>query len=362
MSVRVGLAGAVALVVLALGIGCTGRVQGASDSAPPAFPVKVQLAQKQRVGECTEYLATLRSRNSAVLQPQVEGNITRVFVRSGDHVSPGMPILEIDPLKQQATVNNQEAAHRARLANLEWTRSDLQRKKELFAAGVVSRQDLDQSQAAYDAAKADVDAMEAGVQEQRVQLHYYTVKAPAVGTIGDIPVRVGDRVKTDTTLTTLDTGGELEAYVSIPAEKAAAVHRDTTVEVLGDDGTPATRASVSFISPRVDNTSQLLLVKATVPNQAHHYRNEQMVHVRLVWNEVDRPMLPVTAVARITGQTFAYVAEDSGKQVVARQRPVRLGDIVGNDYVVLDGIKAGDRIITSGVQMLADGIPIKPQS
>jgi RND family efflux transporter MFP subunit len=362
MFVRVGLGGAVALVALALAIGCTGRVQGASDSAPPAFPVKVQVAQKQRVGESTEYLATLRSRNSAVLQPQVEGNIIRILVRSGDQVSAGTPILEIDRLKQQATVNNQEAAHRARLANLEWTRSDLQRKKDLFAAGVVSRQDLDQSQAAYNAAKADVDAMEAGVQEQRVQLHYYTVKAPAAGTIGDIPVRVGDRVKTDTTLTTLDTGGELEAYVSIPAEKAAAIRRGTVVEIPGEDGKPATRANVSFISPRVDNTSQLLLVKATVPNQGHHFRNEQVVHVRVVWNEVDRPMLPVTAIARITGQTFAYVAEDNGKQIVARQRPVRLGDIVGNDYVVLDGIKAGDRIITSGVQMLADGMAVKPQS
>jgi RND family efflux transporter MFP subunit len=248
------------------------------------------------------------------------------------------------------------------VANLEWTRSDLERKKALFSAGVIARQDLDQSQAAYDSAKAEVEAMEAGVREQQEQLHYYTVKAPAAGVIGDLAVRVGDRVRTDTALTTLDPGGELEVYISIPPEKAAAVRVGTPVQVLGDENHPDTRAAVSFVSPRVDPASQLLLVKALVPNQDHRYRHEQVVHVRVIWNEAQRPLLPVTAVARITGQTFAYIVEEDGKQNVARQRQVRLGEIVGNDYVVLDGIKPGERMIVNGVQMLADGMPVQPQS
>jgi RND family efflux transporter MFP subunit len=362
MGLRVNIGGAMALLLLAAGAGCTGRVQGAHEGPPPAFPVKTLVAQAANVGESTEYLATLRSRSSAILQPQVEGNVTRVLVRSGDYVEPGAPLLEIDPLKQQATVNNQEATHRARLANLEWTRTDLERKKALFAAGVISRQDLDQSQAAYDSAKAEVEAMEAGVREQQVQLHYYTVKAPAAGVIGDLAVRVGDRVRTDTTLTTLDKGGELEVYISIPPEKASQVRLGTAVQVLGEDGRPATNSAISFVSPRVDPASQLLLVKALLPNQDHGYRHEQIVHVRVIWSQAQRPMLPVTAVARITGQTFAYVVEENGNQSIARQRQVRLGEIVGNDYVVLDGIKPGERMIVDGVQMLVDGMPVQPQS
>jgi len=362
MAVGLRVGGTVMLLILAVGTGCTGRVQGAHEGPPPAFPVKTQVAQPERVGDSTEYLATLRSRSSAILQPQVEGNVTRIFVHSGDYVQAGTPLLEIDPLKQQATVNNQEAGHRARLANLEWTRSDLERKKALWDAGVIARQDLDQAQAAYDSAKAEVEAMEAGVREQQVQLHYYTVKAPAAGTIGDIAVRVGDRVRTDTTLSTLDKGGELEVYISIPPEKASSLRLGTPVQVLGDNGGPGARTTVSFVSPRVDPASQLLLVKALVPNQDHGYRHEQIVHVRIIWNEVQRPLLPVTAVARITGQTFAYVVEENGNQSVARQRQVRLGEIVGNDYVVLDGIKPGERIIVNGVQMLADGMPVQPQS
>ncbi|MFB3813046.1 MAG: efflux RND transporter periplasmic adaptor subunit [Terriglobales bacterium] len=368
MSNRVcwGLFSALALLGLLSLAGCSHPAEAnggaAAAAGPAAFPVKVQVAQPQRVGESTEYLATLRSRDAAVLQPQVEGQVTRIFVRSGQVVEAGTPLLQIDPLKQQATVNNQEAARRARLANLDWSRKELERRKQLFAAGVISRQELDQAQSAYDAAVADVDALEAGVREQQVQLHYYTVKAPAGGVIGDIPVRVGDRVKVDTVLTTLDSHGGLEAYISIPAEKAADVRPGTVVEILDDQDKPVVRSAISFISPRVDPATQLLLVKAPAPNGNRRFRNEQVVHVRVVWQQVERPLVPVTAVSRVSGQTFVFVAEKSGDKLVARQRAVRLGDIVGNEYVVLDGVKPGEQVVTTGVQVLADGMPVKPQS
>ena len=352
----------IVLAVAALSTGCSRSAQGGSGDQPQALPVKVQTAQLERVAEFTEYIATLKSRRAAVLQPEVEGQIRRIFVRSGQRVESGAPLLEIDPRKQQATLTSQEATRRARLAALEYNRTELERKKQLFAAGVSSKQELDQAQSAYDASKAEVEALAASVQEQQVQLRYYTVKAPAAGTVGDIPVRAGDRVNTDTILTTLDEGGELEAYISIPAEKAAAVRLGTPVEILGDDGKPPLQTKVAFISPRVDTANQLLLIKATVPNREQRFRNDQVVHTRVVWSEAGRPVIPVTAVARLTGQTFAYVAESDGKRTVARQRPIRLGEVVGNNYVVLDGIKPGDKIITSGVQMLVDGMPVAPES
>ena len=71
--------------------------------------------------------------------------------------------------------------------------------------------------------------------------------------------------------------------------------------------------------------------------------------------------MPVTAVLRVNTQFFAFVAEDAGERLVARQRPIKLGPITGNDYVVLDGIKPGDRLVASGVQKLVDGAPISAQ-
>lgn len=351
-----------AVVVSALVAGCGNNANAGKPSGPQAFPVKVITAQDQMVPISTDYLATLRSRNSAVLQPQVEGDITRIFVHSGERVEAGSPILEIDPRKQQATVQNQEAAYKSSQATLQQAEVDLGRKKQLYTAGVIAKADLDASQSAYDAAKANAEAMEAATHEQRVQLRYYTVNAPTGGVIGDIPVKVGDHVTNQTQLTTLDRGGQLEAYVYLPSEKAGTVRVGTPVDLLDNTGKVLTRTKVSFISPRVDPDSQTLLVKTQVPNAEMKFRNDQQVHVRVVWSERPAPLIPVTAVSRLSGKMFAFVAEGEGQQAVARQRTIDVGDLTGNDYVVLNGIKPGDKVIVSNVQMLVDGTPVIPQS
>lgn len=350
------------LTISALIAGCGNSANAGKPSGPQAFPVKVITAHEQMVPFSTDYLATLRSRNSAVLQPQVEGDITRIFVHSGERVEAGAPVLEIDPRKQQATVQNQEAAYKSSQAALQQAEVDLGRKKQLYAAGVIAKADLDTSQSAYDAAKANAEAMDAATHEQRVQLRYYTVNAPTAGVIGDIPVKVGDHVTNQTQLTTLDRGGELEAYVYVPSEKAGAVRMGMPVDLLDDTGKVLTRTKVSFISPRVDPDSQTLLVKTQVPNADMKFRNAQQVHVRVVWSEHPAPLIPVTAVSRLSGKMFAFVAEGEGQQAVARQRTIDVGDLTGNDYVVLNGIKPGDKVIVSNVQMLVDGMPVIPQS
>jgi RND family efflux transporter MFP subunit len=342
--------------------GCGKTQAGGPPAGPQAFPVKVITAQSQVVPLSTDYLATLKSRNAATLQPLVEGDITRIFVNSGQQVEAGAPILEIDPSKQQATVNNQEAALKSREAVMRQAAIDLERKKQLFAAGVIARADLDTAQHTYDAAKADVEALQASIREQQVQLHYYTVRAPSAGVIGDVPVHVGDHVNTQTMLTTIDPGGSLEAYISIPAEKSRALKMGMPVDIVDDEGKQIARTRISFISPHVDTDSQTLLVKTQVPNPERKFRNAQQVHARVVWSEQSAPVIPITAVTRLSGKLFAFVAEGQGQQAVARQRVIQVGDLVGNDYVVLDGIKAGDRIIVSNVQMLADGMPVVPQS
>jgi RND family efflux transporter MFP subunit len=348
--------------LLLVGCGRNDSSAAAAAAGPQALPVKVLKAQAESVGQFTEYVSTLKSRNSSVLQPEVEGQITQIFVSSGERVEPGSAILEIDQRKQQATVHSQEATLHSKVANLDWARKELQRNRELAAAGVVSKQQLDQAQTQYDSAQADVNALEATVREQNVQLRYYTVKAASIGVIGDIPVRVGDRVATNTVLTTIDKSGALEAYIYIPSEKAGTVKLGTPVQIVDDTGKLLVDSKISFISPRIDPQTQLLLAKADVQNSDHRFRNDQLVHARVVYQKIDKPLIPVTAISRQAGQTFAFVAESDGKQTVAKQKPVQLGDIVGNNYVILEGIKPGEQIITSGVQMLADGMPVTPQS
>lgn len=352
-------------LMFALLISACGKqtTNAAGPAGPQGFPVKVITAQAQVVPVATDYIATLKSRNAAALQPQVEGEITRIFVHSGQKVGPETPVLEIDPKKQEATVNNQQAAYKSKLATAEYDRVDLERKKKLYAAGVIAKSDLDVAQAAYDSAREDVASLAAGIREQTEQLRYYTVKAPSAGTIGDIPVRVGDRVAVTTVLTTLDRGGELEAYIYVPADKSRAVRMNMPLEIMDDSGKTILRTTIFFVSPEVDTGSQTLLLKAKVPNAAAlKLRNEQTMHARLIWSEHKSPTIPVTAVSRLSGKIFAFVAEGEGQKQVARQRVIQVGDLIGNDYVVLDGIQPGDRVITTGVQMLADGMAIIPQT
>jgi len=353
----------IALMTLAfLVAGCGGGATAKAPAGPQAFPVKTMTAQAETVPLSTDYLATLRSRNAATLQPLVEGDITKIFVNSGDRVQAGTPILEIDPRKQEATVNNQEASLKSKQAVMQQAAIDLDRKKKLYAAGVLPKADLDTAQNTFDAAKADAEALQAGIREQQVQLHYYTVRAPANGVIGDIPVHVGDHVTNQTMLTTVDKGGALEAYLNVPAEKSGQLKMGMPVDLVDDQGKPLTRTKISFISPHVDTDSQTLLVKTQVPNADMKLRNAQQVHARVVWSERKATVIPVTAVTRLSGKLFAFVAEGNGQQAVARQRVIQVGDLVGNDYVVLDGINAGDKIIVTSVQMLADGMPVVPQS
>jgi RND family efflux transporter MFP subunit len=342
--------------------GCGDGAKAGAPAGPQAFPVKVMTAQSEIVPLSTDYLATLRSRSAATLQPLVEGDITRIFVNSGERVTAGAPILEIDPRKQQATVNNQEAALKSKLAVMQQAALDLDRKRKLYAAGVTAKADFDQAQNTYDAAKADAEALQAAIREQQVQLHYYTVHAPSNGVIGDIPVHIGDHVNTQTVLTTVDKGGALEAYINVPAEKSSALKMGMAVDLVDAQGKPLTRSKITFISPHVDTDSQTLLVKTQVPNTDMKFRNAQQVHARVVWSERKATVIPVTAVTRLSGKLFAFVAEGEGQKAVARQRVIQVGDLIGNDYVVLEGINAGDKIIVTSVQMLADGMPVVPQS
>ena len=329
----------------------------------PGVPVKLQVAKSTTFNDTTDYVATLKSRDSAVIMPQVEGQITQIYVHSGDRVSPGIPLMQIDPAKQQATVKSQEDTQASKRADVEYAKQQYRRISSLAAAGVVSKQELDQARSALDAAEAQLRALQAQVSEQRVQLHYYRVAAPTAGVVGDIPVRVGDRVTNSTLLTTVDKPGTLEAYVYVPVERAPQLKMNMPVQIVDSAGELIASSLISFISPQVDNTTQTVLVKSKISNDNNKdkLRNSQFIRARVIWGTHQAPSVPVLAVSRIGAQYFAFVAEDQNGKLVAHQKALRVGELVGNDYIVLDGIKPGDKVIVSGTQFLVDGAPVVPQ-
>lgn len=341
--------------------GGQGQTPGGEGGAPPGIPVKVQVAQPSPINETTEYVATLKSRDSAVVMPEVEGQITQIYVHSGDHVTAGAPLMQIDPRKQEATVSSQEQMREAQQANVALAQQTFERTNGLYRAGVVSKQDLDQAQAALDTAKAQLQSLDAQVKQQQVQLHYFKVVAPREGIVGDIPVRVGDRVVTSTLLTTVDQPGALEAYVYVPIERSPQLRMNMPVQIVDASGKELAQSRITFISPQVDNSTQSILVKATIANSRDRLRTSQFIRARVVWGERQAPRVPILSVITLGGQHFVFVAQAESGKIVARQKMLHVGEMIGNDYVVLDGINAGDKVIVSGIQFLTDGAAVMPQ-
>jgi RND family efflux transporter MFP subunit len=350
------------LAFAAWGAGCGKTSAGdAAGGAPQAMAVQVQIAKSQKIPDTTEYLSILKSRHSATINPQVEGQITKIFVKSGDRVTAGMPLLQIDPLKQQATVSSQEAARAAQQANLRYAQVQLERERKLFEAGVVAKQELDNAQTTYDAAAAQLKALEEQVNQQQVELRYYRVAAPMEGIVGDIPVRMGDRVAVTTLLMTVDEPGALEAYIYVPADRARDLKLGAPVHLVDDAGNKIADTRITFLSPEVDTATQTVLAKASAENAQGRLRVAQQVRAQVVWSAHEGTVIPILAVTRISGQFFAFLAVNDGKSTVARQKLLKVGDTLGNDYVVIEGIKPGDHIITSGLQFLQDGAPVMEQ-
>jgi RND family efflux transporter MFP subunit len=263
-------------------------------------------------------------------------------------------------LKQMASVQSQQGTQAQKKALYDYNKIEVDRQRKLFEAGVVSRDTYDQANQAYENSKADFESNQALTDTQKQQLAYYDIRAPFSGVVGDIPVHLGDYVSPTTLLTTVDENADLEAYIYIPTERSSSIRNGLPVEILDTAGNVLVKTKVDFISPQVDNGLQSVLAKASVPRTADILRNQQLVKARITWSTAPAPTVPVLAVSLVGGQTFVYVATPKGDGYVAHQVPVTVGETVGNTYPVLGGLKTGEKVITSGLQFLQEGAPVKP--
>jgi RND family efflux transporter MFP subunit len=328
------------------------------------MPVQTVDVSMEPVPSSSEYMATIKSRRSATLEPQVSGTLTQILVKSGDQVKSGQVLMTIDPKLQLATVESQRATERQKKAVFDYNTVEIDRQRKLFEAGVTSRDAFDQAQQAFDNSKADYQSAEEMEKTQEEQLAYYTIRAPFDGVVGDIPVHVGDFVSPlaspATVLTTVDENKDLEAYIYIPTERASQVRMGLDVDLTDISGKLLEKTKIDFISPQVDSTLQGILAKAPVHATPEILRNAQMVKARVIWSTTPMAVIPVLAVTRLGGQSFVFVAQQKDGHFVANQIPVTLGDTVGNSYSVSSGLASGDRVIVSSTQFLVNGMPVIP--
>lgn len=348
-------------VVFLVAAGCA-RQEPAAGGQPavPPTDVKAITLEPKPIPDSSEFVAIIRSFRSTTIQPQVEGIVREILVTAGDRVRAGQPLVQIDPDRQQAMVTTIESQRAARESDLALAKQQLTRMRRLLEAGAVSQAELEQAEAAYKNAEAQVAAVQSQIRETQVQLQYYRVTAPTAGIVGDIPIRVGDRVTPETLITTVDQPQDLEADVNVPLERSMSLRTGLPLELLDGTGAVIATNPITFVAPRADDATQSVLAKATLRQAPPGLRVMQYVRARIIWSEDAGLAVPVVAVSRIAGQYFVFVAEPADAGFVARQRPVSLGNIIGEDYVVKSGVKAGDRVIVTNVQKIGEGAPVNP--
>lgn len=398
-------------------------------------PTPVPLANPKvaTIEDSSDYAASLDSRQSVTLQPQVSGQVLEIYVKAGDRVQAGDPILQIDAREQRAQVTSRQAAvatavanveaaqaavanevdslkaeqarRAAAVANVELAQREYERYQALYRQGAESQQMADQKlnalqtaqatlrqvdadiraqQASVNRARANVvsnqralEQAQANVSEGDAQLQYYTIRAPFTGVVGDIPVKVGDYVSNSTQLANVTQNRELEVRIQIPLDRAPDLRVGLPVKLLDDQNKVLQNGRVSYVAPNVNASTQSVEVKAAFAN-AGNLRTSQFVRARVIWATRPGVLVPTTAISRLGGRDFIFVAaplKDSGCKapaasgfgppppsnpdlLVAAQKPIQLGRIVGNDQEVLEGITPGDRFVTAGILQLQNCTPI----
>jgi RND family efflux transporter MFP subunit len=473
-----------ASILLLIGVGSSLRWWQASraNNAPPgaagapgkpmAVPVKLATVRTQTVQESSVFVGTLQSPRFITIKPQVEGRIKQLFIKEGDRVQQGQPIVSLQNDDAQAILQQRIAAQQQASANLALLQAGTRPEQIAQARATLAQaqaklrdaqsgaqpQEIAQAVAQIDAAKAtldlaksrtlryaqlakqgaisqdqfegfrqvqrsneaalvvaqkklaqlrqsrgsDISALSATVEQQnqnlkqqqngarpeeiaqarslvsqataqvraaQVQLQYAKVLAPFTGVVGNIPIKVGEYAAKGDALTTLTKNDSFDLNLAIPLSRSKQIRSGLPVELLDANGKsiPASGGSanamgrVSFIAPNTTADSQTILAKANFINTDGQLLNGQSVQAKTIWNERSGILIPVTAVSRLGGKTFVFVAE-AGKQtadgkssLVARQQPVELGSIEGNNYQVVKGLKPGEKIVVSGLLNLTNG-------
>ncbi len=383
---------------------CNRGEPSATAKEPPPTPVKLQVLESSQVEDSSDFVGSLEALERVVLKPEIEGRITEISVSNGTRVSKGTPIVQLRPDQTQAQyasaiarANSTRAASATAQAELQAAEADrvraasevelqkvqFQRAERLVNEGAQAKQELDiarrnldtelasqsaaekqveAARSSFNQANADIKQAQADAAAANVSLQYKQVLAPITGVVGNFPVKVGDYVSTGETLTTITQNDSLDLRISVPINRSSQLRVGLPVELI-DPNTSKRLAtgSINFISPEVDTGNQAILTKARFSNQNGSLRDGQFVKARVIWSKRTGILIPTAAVSSSGAQSFVFVAE-KGEKPVVRQRPVQLGNIQGQSYQVINGVKPGEEIAVTQIINLKDGTAIKPES
>lgn len=337
-----------------------GKGKGAQQANADPVPVRATMAQRADVPVYLDGVGTARALNTVLVKPQVEGKLIAVSFIEGQEVPRGYILAKIDPTTFQAQYDQAvatKAQHEAQLAN---ARLDLERYMRLATSNAINKQQVDTQRAMVAQLEAQVRADQAMIDNARAILSYTDIVAPIAGRTGIRQVDEGNIVRpSDTTgLVTITQIRPISVMFNLPQQNLPELNRGMAegplpLDAMGPDGrTPVDSGKVMVIDNQVDPTTGTVRLRGEFPNENLQLWPGQFVNVRLLIDTLRQVVVvPTSAVQRGPTGTYVFIiGEDSTVSIrnvkVSRQDDVRA--------VIAGGLKAGERLVTSGFARLAD--------
>jgi membrane fusion protein (multidrug efflux system) len=351
---------------------CSSSPAAAPAPPPPSLPVESIVSSTDTTYQ--EYPASVEGTVNVEVRPQVSGTLDRVFVDEGAFVKAGEPLFKINDQPYRAALNNAIATQHAAESAAANAQLEVDKLTPLVQNKVVSDYQLKTAKAALDVAKANIEQAKANVSTAQINLGYTLIKAPVNGYIGRLERKQGSLVgPTDPqALTQLSDVHDVHVYFSL-SEKDFVNFKEQypgqtlkdklkqlpSVSLLMADNTVYPKqGKVDMIDGQFDKTTGAITLRANFENAQGLLRSGNTGKIRLSLQHKDVLKVPQSATIEVQDKVFVFAVADSNK---VKKTAITVVGKSGNDYLIKDGLKVGDKIVLSGFDHLQDGAVIHPE-
>lgn len=352
--------------------GCAEKPATEIAAAPPALPV-ISISQSAET-TYLEYPAAVQGAVDLEIRPQVSGALEQVLVNEGALVHAGQPLFKINALPFVEQLNNAKANQRAAEAAVLNAQLEVDKLIPLVQNKVVSDFQLKTAKTAHQIALANVAQAKASVGTAQINLGYTLIKAPVSGYIGRLPKKQGSLVSPadPIALTNLSDVHEVHVYFSLgeadfinfkakyPSATTAGNLKNLAAVslVLSDNSVYAQQGKIDMIDGQFDKNTGSITLRASFPNASGLLRSGNTGKVRLSLEHQNAMLVPQSATVEVQDKVFVYTVDAQNK--VAKQ-PIKVIGTSGTNYLIKEGLKSGDRIVSKGMEILKDGDAITPE-
>ena len=346
-------------------IGCKKEQQ----APPPPPEVEVVAVIQKDVPIYSEYVGTADGLVNATIRAQVQGYLIKQNYKEGDLVKKGQVLFEIDPRTFQAALEQANGQLAAQQARWDTTTANLKRIKPLAAQNAVSQKDLDDATGAEQAAHAAVYAAQAAVDKAKLDLGFTKVTSLIDGIAGIAKAQIGNLVGPGASeeLTTVSTVNPIKVYVQVSEQEYMKVmekHQKEKLKlalelILADGSVYPHKGEIAFADRQVDVQTGTIRVAALFPNPGNLLRPGQFAKIRVVMETKKGALLiPQRAVSEVQGR---YMVAVIGPENKADIRTVQVGEQIGSDRIISEGLKPGEKVVAEGIQKVKKDQPVTPK-